>query len=105
MHAYELPRRHSAAEGFFADWVAKARLARRLTEAEAPWPAWSMGECLAVAVILDDEEELRSLSYTRAEAIERLRYDLCLDTAQAEEAFRRMRLAVDQATPARAEEG
>lgn len=70
-------------EQMLADWTAKARLAKRLTAEQQLWPAWSMGEMLAVSVILDDTDMLRALDYTRLEALERLRHEIEEPTAAA----------------------
>ena len=59
------------------DWLSKARFAAALSPGE-PWPAWSTGEVLAVALILGDTDELAAMGYTREEALNRLRYDLGL---------------------------
>lgn len=67
-------------DDMLADWMGKARLAHSLGPDE-PWPAWSTGECLAVALILDDTETLTAMDYTRNEALDRLRYDLRLPSA------------------------
>lgn len=73
------------------DWVAKARLVRTLRQ-DQPWPAWSTGEVLAVALLLDDEEQLAAMEYTRQEALERLRFDLGVpSTTAAAEVFDRLR--------------
>jgi hypothetical protein len=71
-------------EQMLADWLGKAKLAVWLSARGKPWPAWSTGECLAVALILDDVDGLRWLGYTRSEALERLRFDIgepTVDTA------------------------
>jgi hypothetical protein len=36
------------------------------------WPAWSTGETLAVALVLNDWEALKACSYTMAEAFDRV---------------------------------
>lgn len=80
-----------------ADWLAKARIARLLRQAGQLLPAWSTGELLAVGLILDDPVLLAWLDYTTAEALERLRFDLELPTAEdAREAFAQLRLQLDQ---------
>lgn len=74
-----------------ADWLNKARFARRLRPNEN-WPAWSTGELLAVAVILDDAEQLAAMDYTMAEALERLRWDIAEPSvADAAAVFGRLR--------------
>lgn len=63
-------------EKMLDDWLHKARLAKHLTAQGELWPAWSMGELLAVSLILDDADMLRYLDYTRTEALERLRHEI-----------------------------
>ncbi|MEV0584065.1 hypothetical protein [Nonomuraea sp. NPDC050310] len=41
-----------------------------------PSPAWSTGEQLAVALVLDDKVTLDELDYTAEQAAGRIRYDL-----------------------------
>lgn len=80
-----------------ADWLGKARLGRRLTEAKELLPAWSLGELLAVGLILDDQALLGLLGHTTAEALERMRFDLELPTAEAaREVFAKLRMQLDQ---------
>lgn len=57
------------------DWLAKARLIVSLPDG-ALWPAWSNGELLAVALIVEDEDMLVSMDYDRTEALERLRHEI-----------------------------
>ena len=63
------------------DWLDRALLAVELDDDE-PWPAWSAGEILAVALILRDARPGRSArmlaaeDYTEDQAVNRLRYDL-----------------------------
>jgi hypothetical protein len=40
------------------------------------WPAWSTGEMLLVAVVLNDHQTLDSLSFTMVEAFERCSWEL-----------------------------
>jgi hypothetical protein len=68
-----------------ADWSRKARFAASLRP-DQPWPAWSTGELLAVALILHDERMLTALEYTRREALDRLRYDIGAPSVDAAEA-------------------
>lgn len=56
-------------------WLAKARLVHSLRDGEL-WPAWSTGELLAVALIVEDNDMLADLGYTRTEALERLRHEI-----------------------------
>jgi len=60
---------------YHADWLAKAVHAANLAEDE-PWPAWSTGEVLAVALILGRGDMLDAEGYTEDEALERLRHDI-----------------------------
>jgi len=67
----------------FADDITKrARLA--LADDGHPWPAWSTGEQLFVALVLDDTEYLADVQWTRAEAIGRLAGEIYGSTADAE---------------------
>lgn len=59
-----------------ADWLGKAHHAIWCNANGEPWPAWSTGEILAVALLLNDDEELTAMAYTRDEALDRLRWDL-----------------------------
>jgi hypothetical protein len=78
------------------DWIAKARYARTCQRADEPWPAWSTGEELAVALILQDTGRLESMEYTVQQALDRVRHDLHLDTWEAAAVeFGRMRHRVD----------
>jgi hypothetical protein len=61
------------------------------------WPAWSAGEVLAVAVILNDTAILDAMEYTKAEALDRLRWDIQEPTVDAAAAvFDRLREQLDQ---------
>lgn len=42
----------------------------------ADWPAWSTGECLAVALVLDDGQALDCLGYTALQAVDRVSFEL-----------------------------
>ena len=66
----------TSADRFATDWLDKAQFARTCTDRDEPWPAWSTGEVLAVAVILRDTAMLTRLGYTEVEALDRLRYDI-----------------------------
>jgi len=66
-----------------ADWLGRARLARKLRAAGELLPAWSTGELLAVAVILDDAELLADLDYTTTDALDRLRFDIGAASVEA----------------------
>lgn len=79
-----------------ANWLAKAKLAQSLGPDE-PWPAWSTGECLAVALILDDRAELTAMGYTADEALERLRWDIgAASVGEAYEVFYRLRQQINR---------
>ncbi|MEV6967556.1 hypothetical protein AB0M47_20875 [Hamadaea sp. NPDC051192] len=65
-----------------ADWLAKARTARELDAAGKPWPAWSTGETLAVALILRRADLLADLDYTPVKALMKLSDDIGADPAQ-----------------------
>ncbi|WP_280764199.1 hypothetical protein [Prescottella agglutinans] len=72
-------------------WLTMARSVADLPAGE-PWPAWSTGELLAVALILNDEQRLQALGYTADQAVNRLRFDLQLPTvAEAAERFAELR--------------
>ena len=64
----------AAVTHMLGDWLSKARFVA--SRPGRPWPAWSTGELLAVALILDDTITLDYLGYTQAEALDRLRYDI-----------------------------
>lgn len=82
-------------------WLSKARLIRSQPAGE-PWPAWSTGEILAVAVLLDDTDHLAAEGYTTDEALERLRFEIDEPTIPAARAvFDQLRAALDQGTPER----
>ncbi len=82
------------------DWLNKARLVRRLDPGQ-PWPAWSSGEVLAVAVIIDDRDRLAAAGYTADEALERLRFDIGEDTVEsARTVFADLRAQLDTGKPA-----
>ena len=57
------------------DWLSQARYAASLP-LNQPWPAWSTGELLAVALILEDDDMLAALDHTADEALERLRHEI-----------------------------
>ncbi|WP_280763512.1 hypothetical protein [Prescottella agglutinans] len=72
-------------------WLTMARGVADLPAGE-PWPAWSAGEILAVALILNDEQRLQTIGYTADQAVNRLRFDLQLPTvAEAAERFAELR--------------
>ena len=66
----------TSAERYATDWLDKARTAGFCTDRNEPWPPWSMGQVLAVAVLLQDMRKLADLDYTEVDALERLRYDI-----------------------------
>lgn len=75
-------------------WLSKAQLIRRLAP-DAPWPAWSAGETLAVAILLGDVDRLAAQGYTVDEALDRLRFDIGAETiAEAREAFDQLRVSL-----------
>lgn len=76
-----------SAKAVLAGWEAKARTAKACTARKEPWPAWSTGELLAAALILHDHDMLTDLGYSHAEALERLRHELSMSTAEATRAF------------------
>lgn len=63
----------TAADRRAPDMLAKAQLARTCNELGEPWPAWSTGEQLAVAVLLQDTDTMVGLGYTEHDALQRLR--------------------------------
>jgi hypothetical protein len=63
------------ASEFAADIAHRARLAREHNDGH-PYPAWSTGERLAVALVLDDDETLEAEGYTREQAGQRIGGDL-----------------------------
>ncbi|WP_430335971.1 hypothetical protein [Rhodococcus sp. ACT016] len=72
-------------------WLTMARSVADLP-ADEPWPAWSAGEVLAVALILDDAQRLQILGYTADQAVDRLRFDLQLPTVvEAAQRFAELR--------------
>jgi hypothetical protein len=74
----------TSAQRFAAEWLAKAQFARTCTERGVPWPAWSTGATIVVAVILRDIIKLAALDCTETDALERLRQEIAaphLDTA------------------------
>lgn len=78
------------------DWLSKARLVRSLPDGE-PWPAWSTGETLAVALIVGDEQRLADEGHTLVEALERLRYDIGEPSAGAAlDVFLRLRSQLER---------
>ena len=64
------------ADRYAADSLEKAQFARTCNELGEPWPAWSTGQHLAVAVLLQDMRKLAELDYTEVDALERPRYDI-----------------------------
>lgn len=54
------------ADRYATDWLAKAHFARRCNDLAEPWPAWSTGELLAVAVTLQDMRKLADLELHRS---------------------------------------
>ncbi len=81
-HATTPPTGWTPRRAMLEDWLARARVAKSLRHDE-PWPAWSTGETLAVALILDDATRLADEDYTRAEALERLRHEIGEPTVAA----------------------
>lgn len=77
-------------EQMLADWLRKAQFVVGLPEGE-PWPAWSVGECLAVACILARFDVHEAMGYTYEQAVERLRYDVGMSYDQMAETFADMR--------------
>lgn len=77
---------------FLNDWLRKARFVAD-GPADEPWPAWSTGECLAVALILGDVDMLQAMEYTAEEAMHRLRFDLGLNIETTRTVFDLMRVA------------
>ncbi|MFY2787454.1 hypothetical protein [Rhodococcus sp. MALMAid1271] len=71
------------ADRYATDWLDKAQFARTCNELGEPWPAWSTGQHLAVAVLLQDMRKLADLDYTEVDALERLRYDVDLPDLNA----------------------
>lgn len=59
-----------------AQWLVKAQSALHCDREGRPWPAWSLGDTLAVAVLLHAGERLIDLDYTEVEALDRLRHDI-----------------------------
>lgn len=66
------------ADRYAKDWLSMARIAQACDRSRQPWPAWSMGQLLAVSLLLQDNDRLADLGYSEADALERLRYDLGL---------------------------
>lgn len=79
---------------FFADWPAKAAHASRLDLTGTPWPAWSTGETLAAALILNRADILADPDYTEDQALDRLRHDLGASPAEARAFFAHLRQLV-----------
>ncbi len=75
---------------FFQDWLTKAYHAASLDPGE-PWPAWSAGEVLAVALILRRTDVLDRLGYTEDEALDRIRFDIGADHAEIRTFFTDLR--------------
>ena len=44
----------------------------RSVRGDLHWPAWSTGETLMVALVLNDDVKLRSMGYTILEALDRV---------------------------------
>jgi hypothetical protein len=65
-----------SAQRYATDWLIKAEFARSCNGRNAPWPAWSTGDTLAVAVLLRDTAALAALGFTEVEALQRLRHDI-----------------------------
>jgi hypothetical protein len=65
-----------SAQRYATDWLTKAEFARSCNERNAPWPAWSTGDTLAVAVLLRDTATFAALDCTEGEALQRLRHDI-----------------------------
>jgi hypothetical protein len=65
-----------SAQRYATDWLTKAEFARSCNERNAPWPAWSTGDTLAVAVLLRDTATFATLDCTEGEALQRLRHDI-----------------------------
>ncbi|GBF17434.1 hypothetical protein Br6_04840 [Rhodococcus sp. Br-6] len=82
-HLFELARRNR--DQRLRDWLDRCIIAATCREREEALPAWSVGELLAVAVILDDTSLLADLDYTREEAIERIRWDIGATEPEAEQ--------------------
>ena len=53
--------------------------------------AWSMGEKLLNALVFERRDQLASLGYSEAEAVDRLRYDFGVTTEQFPEVLARIR--------------
>jgi hypothetical protein len=53
-----------SAQRYATDWLTKAEFARSCNERNAPWPAWSTGDTLAVAVLLRDTATFAALDCT-----------------------------------------
>jgi hypothetical protein len=65
-----------SAQRYATDWLTKAQIARSCNERDVPWPEWSTGDTLAVAVLLHDTIRLAALDFTEVEALQRLRHDI-----------------------------
>jgi hypothetical protein len=65
-----------SAQRYATEWLAKATIARSCNEKNIPWPEWSTGDTLAVAVLLHDTTTLAALDFTEVEALQRLRHDI-----------------------------
>lgn len=75
---------------YATDWLTKAIHAVNLAPGE-PWPAWSTGETLAVALILNRADVLDAAGYTEDEAMERLRHDIGADAFDVRQFFTDLR--------------
>jgi hypothetical protein len=76
-----------------ADDIAhRVRLA--LADDGHPHPAWSTGEQLFVALVLDDTEYLDAEQWTREQAVQRLAGEIYGDDADAEAWIRDVRTAL-----------
>jgi hypothetical protein len=62
---------------FTTNVLHRARRAR--SHGGHPDPTWPLGEQLAVALVLDDDEFLQAAGYTREQAIRRLDWDMAGD--------------------------
>ncbi|MGF0313817.1 hypothetical protein [Rhodococcus sp. IEGM1428] len=78
-----LPMITAPADRYATDSLEKAQFARTYNELGEPWPAWSTGQHLTVAVLLQDMRKLADLDYTEVDALERLRYDIELPDLNA----------------------
>ena len=81
--AHAEAKRKQMADEFARDIAAKARWALIHNDG---WPkaAWSTGERLAVALVLDDPAALEAEDFTRVQAVQRLAGDIAGTVAAAE---------------------